>query len=87
MGGAGLAGTIKTQQNHGGMDMSTINSVTAAAYTTTAYESKAAAKKENTEATTEKSYGKDVGVVYEKSSKTVEKISAAGNTGRTSAPD
>lgn len=45
MGGAGLAGTIKTQQNHGGMDMSTINSVTAAAYTTTAYESKAAAKK------------------------------------------
>ena len=52
--------------------MSTINSVTAAAYTTTAYESKAAAKKENTEATTEKSYGKDVGVVYEKSSKTVE---------------
>ena len=41
--------------------MSTINSVTAAAYTTTAYESKAAAKKENTEATTEKSYGKDVG--------------------------
>ena len=55
MGGAGLAGTIKTQQNHGGMDMSTINSVTAAAYTTTAYESKAVAKKENTEATTEKS--------------------------------
>ena len=52
--------------------MSTINSVTAAAYTTTAYESKAAAKKENTEATTEKSYGKDVGVVYEKSSKTIE---------------
>ncbi len=52
--------------------MSTINSVTAAAYTTTVYESKAAAKKENTEATTEKSYGKDVGVVYEKSSKTVE---------------
>ena len=52
--------------------MSTINSVTAAAYTTTAYESTAAAKKENTEATTEKSYGKDVGVVYEKSSKTVE---------------
>lgn len=52
--------------------MSTINSVTAAAYTTTAYESKAAAKKENTEATTEKSYGKDVGVVYEKSLKTVE---------------
>ena len=32
--------------------MSTINSVTAAAYTTTVYESKAAAKKENTEATT-----------------------------------
>ena len=52
--------------------MSTINSVTAAAYTTTVYESKAAAKKENTEATTEKSYGKDVGVVYEKSSQTVE---------------
>ena len=52
--------------------MSTINSVTAAAYTTTVYESKAAAKKENTEATTEKSYGKDVGVVYEKSSKSIE---------------
>lgn len=49
--------------------MSTINGVTTAAYTTTNYESKAAAKNEST--TAEKSYGKDVGVVYEKSSETV----------------
>ncbi len=52
--------------------MSTINSVTAAAYTTTVYESKAAAKKREYRGNDRKSYGKDVGVVYEKSSKTVE---------------
>ncbi len=52
--------------------MSTINSVTAAAYTTTVYESKAAAKKRIQRQRQKKILWQRCRVVYEKSSKTVE---------------
>ncbi|MCI8327605.1 MAG: hypothetical protein HFI37_07495 [Lachnospiraceae bacterium] len=50
--------------------MSTISNITAAYTASTSYESKTTVKKDNTEKTTESSYGKEVGVVYEKSTQT-----------------
>lgn len=50
--------------------MSTISNVTAAYAASTSYESKTTVKNDNTEKTTESSYNKEVGVVYEKSTQT-----------------
>ncbi len=50
--------------------MSTISNVTAAYAASTNYESRTTVKKDNTEATAEKSYNSEVGVVYEKSTQT-----------------
>lgn len=51
-----------------GLNMSTINNVTAAYAASTSYTSKTTVKKDNTEVSTETAYKEDVAVVYEKSS-------------------
>ena len=51
-----------------GLNMSTINNVTAAYAASTSYTSKTTVKKDNTEVSTETAYKEDVAAVYEKSS-------------------